>query len=75
MTNLLAVDAQNVIQFCGFAAWLWLEGMQLLATLAALYYLLGLGECSDTSARPSCERVLPHFLAVGNDHQRVARLR
>ena len=41
MTNLLAVDTQNIVDFAGWAAWLWLEGMQLAMTLAALFYLLG----------------------------------
>ena len=40
--TVLAVDAQNVVQFAGMAAWLWLEGMQLACTLAALYWILGL---------------------------------
>uniref|UniRef100_A0A7S2IV57 ATP-dependent transporter ycf16 n=1 Tax=Haptolina brevifila TaxID=156173 RepID=A0A7S2IV57_9EUKA len=41
MTNLLAVDTQNIVQFAGFAAWLWLEGMQMLCTLGALFWILG----------------------------------
>ena len=42
LTNLLAVDAYNVVTFAGMSAWLWLEGLQLVTTLAALYYLLGI---------------------------------
>ena len=42
LTNLLAVDAFNIVNFAGMSAWLWLEGLQLVTTLAALYYLLGI---------------------------------
>ena len=41
MSNLLSVDANNVVQFCPFASWLWLEGVQLLGTLGVLYYIQG----------------------------------
>lgn len=41
ITNLLAVDANNVMTFSPGAAWLFLEGAQLLCTLGVLYGILG----------------------------------
>ena len=41
LSNLLAVDTQNIYNFAGMSAWLWLEGMQLVCTLVALYLILG----------------------------------
>ena len=41
MTNLLAVDANNILMFSPGASWLWLEGMQLLLTLGLLFHILG----------------------------------
>lgn len=41
VTNLLAVDANNVLNFSPSASWLWMEAAQLLLTLGLLFYLLG----------------------------------
>jgi len=35
--NLLAVDTNNIVNFCPGGAWVLLEGMQLALTLGALY--------------------------------------
>ncbi|EOD27669.1 hypothetical protein EMIHUDRAFT_426930 [Emiliania huxleyi CCMP1516] len=43
LTNLLAVDANNITIFTPGASWLFLEGAQLVLTLALLFYILGPG--------------------------------
>ena len=41
LTNLLAVDANNLVNFAPGSSWVVLEGLQLLLTLAILFFVLG----------------------------------
>ena len=59
--NLLAVDTNNIVNFCPGGAWVLLEGMQLAVTLGALYLILGVAA---TGGLVVCVATLPLNLVV-----------